>query len=99
MENNSIDRYRKKTIFTFIKEISQTPQGLIACILFVLLYSSAIFAPFFAPYAPNDIVSDNIYHPPNVRLWSNELGFRLQVQEYALINNFNKNICTNKRQV
>jgi peptide/nickel transport system permease protein len=65
------------------------PTAAISFIVLVLLYGGMAFAEFIAPYEHTTVFRESAYHPPNVRLWSSELGFGLQVQEYALIDDIN----------
>lgn len=65
-------------------------KALISLIVLIILYIGMIGAEFFAPYAPDKIQEGKTYHPPNVRLYSSELGLGLQVQEYALVDILNR---------
>ncbi len=59
--------------------------GVIAIAVLILLYGMMLCAEFLAPYEPSELFRDHIYHPPNIKLYSAELGFGLQIQESALI--------------
>lgn len=57
----------------------------VSLIVLIILYASMVCAEFLSPYGPNEIFSGRVYHPPNLRIYSSELGLGLQVQHYALV--------------
>ncbi|MCG8481139.1 MAG: ABC transporter permease [Spirochaetales bacterium] len=73
----------------FWRAIFRRPVAGLSLIVLVGLYGAMVFAEFLSPYAPTTVFRESSYHPPNLRLWSNELGLRLQVQEYALVDDIN----------
>lgn len=62
----------------------------ISLIILIILYGGMIGAEFFSPYTPTKIFSGNVYHPPNLRLYSSNLGIGFQVQKYALVDTLNR---------
>lgn len=62
----------------------------ISLIVLIVLYVGMIGAEFFAPYTPTKTFAGNVYHPPNLRLYSSKLGLGLQVQQYALLDELNR---------
>ncbi|HKL22005.1 MAG TPA: ABC transporter permease, partial [Tichowtungia sp.] len=65
------------------------PVAAISVFVLVVLYGSMFFAEFISPYTPTDVFRGSSYHPPNVRLFSRELGLRLQIQRYVLVDDIN----------
>lgn len=59
-------------------------------IILIILYTGMVGAEFFSPYHPTTVFEGNVYHPPNIRLFSKELGFKLQIQKYALVDNLTR---------
>jgi len=70
----------------FITSLRKRPVALISFAILIVLYLGMGFAEFAAPYTPGTSFSDYSYHPPNVRWYSQELGFGPQVQGHAVIN-------------
>lgn len=56
-----------------------------ALIVLFFLYLGLALAECIAPYKAQTQFTEHVYHPPNLRLYSKELGFRLQVQETVLL--------------
>lgn len=73
----------------FWRSVTRRPVAALSLAVLVALYGGMIMAEFVAPYAPTTVFRESSYHPPNVRLWSPELGFRLQVQEYVVVDDIN----------
>lgn len=73
----------------FFRSVWRRPVAAISLGVLVLLYGGMAFAEFVAPYAPQTVFRESAYHPPNVRIWSSELGLRPQIQRYALIDEIN----------
>ncbi len=73
----------------FWRALFRRPVATAAFFVLVGLYGTMAFAEFLAPYQPTTVFRDNAYHPPNLRLWSQELGFRPQIQRYALVDQAN----------
>jgi ABC-type dipeptide/oligopeptide/nickel transport system permease subunit len=70
----------------FFTALPRRPLALISFITLIILYLGMGFAEFAAPYTPGTSFADYSYHPPNVRWYSQELGFGPQVQGHAVIN-------------
>lgn len=51
------------------KELLRRPAGLIALLVLALLYSSALLAPFLAPYLPSQQSLEHSFHPPTRLFW------------------------------
>lgn len=73
----------------FRRALLRRPVALVSVLVLVALYGGMFLAEFIAPYTPTDVFRDSAYHPPNVRLYSQELGLRLQIQRYALVDDIN----------
>lgn len=69
----------------FWRALFKRPVATIAFFVLIVLYGTMGFAEFLAPYRHTTVFRDHSYHPPNVRLWSRELGFRPQIQKHALV--------------
>ena len=69
----------------FIKNACKRPVAFGALIILIVLYFMMVFADFLSPYLPTTTFRHHSYHPPNVRLYSQELGFRPQIQKYVLL--------------
>ncbi|WP_103680719.1 ABC transporter permease [Alkalispirochaeta sphaeroplastigenens] len=54
-------------------------------LVLVILYGTMILAEFCAPYRAGTVFREHAYHPPNLRFYSRELGFRPQIQKHVLI--------------
>ena len=70
----------------FFTTLPKRPVALISFIILIVLYIGMIFAEFAAPYNPDTSFEEYSYHPPNLRWYSQELGFGPQVQRHAVIN-------------
>lgn len=70
----------------FIFALRKRPVSLISFVILIVLYLGMGFAEFAAPYTPGTSFADYSYHPPNIRWYSQELGFGPQVQGHAVIN-------------
>ena len=55
----------------------------------IALYGMMLFAEFIAPYSHTKVFRDYSYYPPNVSLYSEDLGVGPQVQERALVDQLN----------
>lgn len=73
----------------FLRSLRARPIAFASVLILILLYLSMIFAEFVSPYGPNTIFRESAYYPPNLRLYSEELGLRLQVQRHVLIDDIN----------
>lgn len=73
----------------FWRAVFRRPLAAISLFVLIALYGSMVFAEFLAPYQPTTVFRESAYHPPNVKIWSQELGLRLQIQEYALVDESN----------
>ena len=73
----------------FFSAIRKRPVALASVIVLFTLYGTMIFAEFLTPYTPQTVFRNHNFHPPNVRLWSRELGLGLQVQRHALVDQIN----------
>ena len=73
----------------FLRSLRARPLAFASVVALLLLYLSMAFAEFVAPYEPTTIFRNSAYYPPNVRLYSQELGFRLQVQKHVLVDDIN----------
>lgn len=73
----------------FRRALMRRPLAAASLIVLIVLYGSMAFAEFLAPYQPTTVFRESAYHPPNVRLWSSELGVGLQIQKYALVDESN----------
>ena len=73
----------------FFRGIKRRPVALIAFIVLVTLYILMFFAEFLSPYAPGTTFRHHSYHPPNLTIYSENLGFGLQVQKRALVDRIN----------
>jgi peptide/nickel transport system permease protein len=49
-----------------------------------------LFAEFVAPYRPGTVFRESSYYPPNVRLFSRELGLRPQIQRHVRIDDITR---------
>lgn len=73
----------------FWRAVFRRPQAGISLVVLVILYGTMVFAEFISPYEPGTVFRNHAYHPPNVRLRSPQLGLRLQVQKYVLVDDVN----------
>jgi peptide/nickel transport system permease protein len=73
----------------FFRSIKQRPVALISFIVLAALYTLMLFAEFLSPYNPGTTFRHHSYHPPNLALYSKELGFGLQVQKRVLVDRIN----------
>lgn len=73
----------------FWRATLRRPVATVSVVVLIVLYGGMLFAEFLAPYRPTTVFRDHPYHPPNLRLYSSELGLRLQIQEYALVDPIN----------
>lgn len=73
----------------FWRSVFRRPVAAVSLIILIVLYGSMLFAEFLAPYQPTTVFRESSYHPPNLRLWSGELGLGLQIQRYALVDEIN----------
>lgn len=69
----------------FARALFRRPIATVAFIVLVALYAGMLFAEFLAPYHATTVFRENSFHPPNLRLYSRELGFGLQIQRHALV--------------
>jgi peptide/nickel transport system permease protein len=74
----------------FARAVFRRPVAAVSLVVLFLLYGSMIFAEFLAPYTPVTVFRESAYHPPNLRVWSPELGVGLQIQKYALVDEVNR---------
>ncbi len=73
----------------FFKSIRRRPVALVSVIILLLLYGSMILAELLTPYTPGTVFRNHNFHPPNVRLYSPELGLRPQIQRHVLVDEIN----------
>lgn len=73
----------------FWRALVRRPVAAASLLVLVMLYGGMLFAEVISPYHPTTVFRDSAYHPPNVRLWSPELGLRLQIQKHALVDEIN----------
>lgn len=73
----------------FLRGITRRPVAFVSIVVLILLYGGMFLAEFVAPYTPTDVFRKSAYHPPNLRIYSNEYGLRLQIQRYALVDDIN----------
>lgn len=73
----------------FFRSLLARPIASASVLILLLLYLSMAFAEFVSPYRPNTIFRESAYHPPNLRLYSEELGLGLQVQRHVLVDDIN----------
>lgn len=73
----------------FRRALFRRPVATVAFFILVALYGSMTLAEFLAPYRATTVFRNHSYHPPNVRLYSRELGFRPQIQLHALVDQSN----------
>ena len=69
-------------IFSVFKAALRRPLGFISAGVLFLLYATAVFAEFIAPYTTNEQDLERTYHPPTA-FYFNE--GRLHVKAYALV--------------
>ncbi len=69
----------------FRRALFKRPAATVAFLILVVLYGAMILAEFLSPYRATTVFREHSYHPPNVRLYSQELGFRPQIQRHALV--------------
>ena len=69
-------------IFSILKAALRRPLGLISAGLLTVLYLTAIFAEFIAPYETNEQDLGRTYHPPTAFYFS---AGKLHVQAYELV--------------
>lgn len=65
-----------------IKELLRRPTAIGALTVLALLYLSAIFAGFLAPYAMSEQDLSQTYHPPTKVFWQGGISGGLRVQAY-----------------
>lgn len=61
------------------------PAAAISLSVLIILYFGMIFAEFLAPYTPTTFFDAYTNHPPAFTLYSDELGFRPQLQKTVLV--------------
>ncbi|MFP4406994.1 MAG: ABC transporter permease [Spirochaetaceae bacterium] len=71
------------------RSLTVRPIAFASVLVLLLLYLSMAFAEFVSPYEPNTIFRESAYYPPNLRIYSEELGLRLQVQRHVLVDDIN----------
>tara|TARA_B110001469_G_scaffold89477_1_gene84879 strand:- start:841 stop:1893 length:1053 start_codon:yes stop_codon:yes gene_type:complete len=69
-------------IFSIFREVLRRPLGAISATVLVALYTAAVLANFFAPYATNEQDLERTYHPPTALIFQDG---GLQVQAYELV--------------
>ena len=69
----------------FLYSLRKRPFAIVSIVALVVLYGSMLFAEFLAPYTQVTAFRDHSYHPPNLSIYSSELGLRPQVQHRALV--------------
>ncbi len=73
----------------FFRALRRRPVAFVSAVLLLLLYGSMLFAEFLAPYTHTTVFAEHAYHPPNLRFYSEELGFRPQIQRQVLVDEIN----------
>jgi len=66
----------------FWRQFRKSPLGIAGGVLLALFYTTALFAPFLAPYAPVTMDRERFYHPPQ-RLHFREAGGRLHLTPFV----------------
>ena len=61
------------------------PAAAVSLTVLIILYIGMIFAEFLAPYTPATFFDAYTNHPPTFTFYSEELGFRPQVQKTVLV--------------
>ncbi len=74
----------------FLYALKKRPVAFTAVLVLIFLYVLMLFAGFFAPYSPGQSFRQHSYHPPNFTMYSPELGFRPQIQHFALIDTISR---------
>lgn len=69
----------------FWRALFRRPVATVAFAVLIVLYGSMLFAEVLAPYRAQTVFRNHSYHPPNLRWYSQELGFRPQVQRHVLV--------------
>ena len=67
------------------RALRERPLTLVMVVVLVVLYGGMISAEVVSPYLPTTVFRQSSYHPPNLRLWSRELGVRPQLQRHTLV--------------
>src|SRR5690606_17126294 len=71
--------------------------ALIGGIILAIMYTLAIFAPFFTPYGPNQKFNENLYTPPTpIHFFDAEGNFSLRPFVYGLTKELDMNTLETK---
>jgi ABC-type dipeptide/oligopeptide/nickel transport system permease subunit len=70
----------------FWSALGERPVALASLIILVVLYVGMIFCEFLAPYSPTEQFEGHSNQPPNLLLFSRQLGLRPQVQTMVMLN-------------
>ncbi|MDR1106960.1 MAG: ABC transporter permease [Treponema sp.] len=74
----------------FLRYLKKRPIAAVSLVFIILLYLVMLFAEFIAPYSPTSSFGNAAYHPPNIRLYSEEGGLpKPGAQEARVINTVN----------
>jgi len=66
------------------RQLLYSPVAMVSVGILCVLYGGMFFAEFLSPYTPTQSFPKYVFHPPNLVLYSKELGFRPQVQKTVL---------------
>lgn len=67
------------------RRLRQRPVAAASALVLALLYGAMLLAEFLAPYLPTTAFRFHTHQPPSLSFYSAELGFGLQVQRRALV--------------
>jgi peptide/nickel transport system permease protein len=70
----------------FWSMLRNRPVAMASFVVLVILYFGMVFCEFLAPYGPNEQFEGHSNQPPNLLLYSRELGLRPQVQTMEVLN-------------
>ncbi len=73
--NLNIDKKKKNVFVYWFKLLSRNKSALIGAVIFLCLVGVALFAPFIAPYAPNDMTPANRLQPMSATHYFGTDGF------------------------
>lgn len=68
----------------------QTRRAKVSLAILELLYLGLVLCQWVSPYTPNKTVEGFVYHPPNLILYSQEIGFGPQIQKHVLVDKLSR---------